>query len=252
MKENELTSHDEQQALALRLQERALLTPASSPARDRLVLADATLLAAMAGTRLLTPGERAALAGSPLTLRRFRQLSLQSRAAGRPASGNAALEISAHVALAANVNAALATSANAFTTAKAAGATATGNSAAPVAANDANWSGSTGMLRAASTAGDALASLVTDDNCWTLHFVARDGGWQVILALSAQAPFAARLLGEQPLLRVIDGSGATVLHGRLDADGECECAWPFATAPAPHFQLHGANFTVQPAPPAAL
>ena len=217
MKENELTSHDEQQALALRLQERALLTQAGSPARDRLVLADATLLAAMAGTRLLTPDERTALAASPLTLRRFRQLSLQSRAAGRPAS-----------------------------------TTATGNSTAPVAANDANWSGSTGMLRAASTAGDALASLVTDDNCWTLHFVARDGGWQVILALSAQAPFAARLLGEQPLLRVIDGSGATVLHGRLDADGECECAWPFATAPAPHFQLHGANFTVQPAPPAAL
>lgn len=217
MKENELTSHDEHEALALRLQERALLTPASSAARDRLVLADAMLLAALAGTRLLTPSERAALAASPLTLRRFRQLSLQSRAAGRPASANA-----------------------------------TGNATAPVAANDANWSGSTGMLRAASTAADALASLVTDDNCWTLHFVAQDGGWQVILALSAQAPFAARLLGEQPLLRVIDGSGATVLHGRLDADGECECAWPFATAPAPHFQLHGANFTVQPAPPAAL
>lgn len=217
MKENELTSHDDQEALALRLQERALLTPASSSARDRLVLADATLLAALAGTRLLTPNERTALAASPLTLRRFRQLSLQSRVKDRPAS-----------------------------------AIATGNSTAPVAANDANWSGSTGMLRAASTAADALASLVTDDNCWTLHFVAHDGGWQVILALSAQAPFAARLLGEQPLLRVIDGSGATVLHGRLDADGECECAWPFATAPAPHFQLHGANFTVQPAPPAAL
>lgn len=217
MKENELTSHDEQETLALRLQERALLTPASSAARDRLVLADATLLAALAGTRLLTPSERTALAASPLTLRRFRQLSLQSRAAGRSAS-----------------------------------AIATGHSTGPAAANDADWSGSTGMLRAASTAADALASLVTDDNCWTLHFVAQDGGWQVILALSAQAPFAARLLGEQPLLRVIDGSGATVLHGRLDADGECECAWPFATAPAPHFQLHGANFTVQPAPPAAL
>ena len=174
MKENELTSHDEQEALALRLQERALLTPESSAAGDRLVLADATLLAAMAGIRLLTPNERAALAASPLTLRRFRQLSLQGRAAGRPAS-----------------------------------AAATSNSTGPAAANDASWSGSTGMLRAASTAVDALASLVTDDNCWTLHFVAQDGGWQVILALSAQAPFAARLLGEQPLLRVIDGSGAT-------------------------------------------
>jgi len=269
MKENELTSHDEQEALALRLQERALLTPASSPARDRLVLADATLLAALAGTRLLTPNERTALAASPLTLRRFRQLSLQGRAAGWSASANSALEVSANAALSENANAALEVSANAksndhansnslggntstSSTTKAASAIATGNSTAPVAANDANWCGSTGMLRAASTAADALASLVTDDNCWTLHFVAQDGGWQVILALSAQAPFAARLLGEQPLLRVIDGSGATVLQGRLDADGECECAWPFATAPAPHFQLHGANFTVQPAPPVAL
>lgn len=243
MKENELTSHDEQEALAQRLQERALLTPASSAARDRLVLADATLLAALAGTRLLTPNERTALASSPLTLRRFRQLSLQDRAAGWSASAKS----SDH----ANSNA-LGGNTSTSSTTKAASAIATGNSTAPVAANDAEWSGSTGMLRAASTAADALASLVTDDNCWTLHFVAQDGGWQVILALSAQAPFAARLLGEQPLLRVIDGSGATVLHGRLDADGECECAWPFATAPAPHFQLHGANFTVQPAPPVAL
>lgn len=243
MKENELTSHDEQEALALRLQERALLTPASSPARDRLVLADATLLAALAGTRLLTPNERTALAASPLTLRRFRQLSLQGRAAGWSASAKS----SDH----ANSNA-LGGNTSTSSTTKAASAIATGNSTAPVAANDADWCGSAGMLRAASTAADALASLVTDDNCWTLHFVAQNGGWQVILALSAQAPFAARLLGEQPLLRVIDGSGATVLQGRLDADGECECAWPFATAPAPHFQLHGANFTVQPAPPVAL
>jgi len=243
MKENELTSHDEQEALALRLQERALITPASSSARDRLVLADATLLAALAGTRLLTPNERAALAASPLTLRRFRQLSLQGRAAGWSANAKS----NDH----ANSNA-LGGKTSTSSTTKAASAIATGNSTAPVAANDADWSGRTGMLRAASTAADVLASLVTDDNCWTLHFVAQDGGWQVILALSAQAPFAARLLGQQPLLRVIDGSGATVLQGRLDADGECECAWPFATAPAPHFQLHGANFTVQPAPPAAL
>jgi hypothetical protein len=34
------------------------------------------------------------------------------------------------------------------------------------------------------------------------------------------------LLREQPLLRVIDGGGAIVLQGRLDADGECERAWP--------------------------
>lgn len=198
MKENELNSaQDKQDAKALdaRLRERALL--ARAVPNDRLMLADATLLAALDGTRTLTPNERQALAASPLTLRRFRQLSLKHGAAGAPA------------------------------------------------ANDARWTGSTGMLRAASST-LALETLVTDDNYWTLHFLPQDGGWQVILALSAQAPFAARLLSEQPQLRVIDGGGAIVLQGRLDADGECERAWPFDTAPAPHFHMYGAGFAVEP------
>jgi hypothetical protein len=213
MKENELTSafdeQDEQgelDELARRVQERALLT-ARPQADDRLMLADATMLAALDGSRVLTPNERAALAASPLTLRRFRHLSLQRQGT---------IERSA---------------------------------VRPSAANDSAWTGSSGMLRAASTAVGTLATLVTDDNCWTLHFVEQDDGWQVILALSAQAPFSARLLNEQPLLRVIDGGGAIVLQGRLDADGECERAWPFSTAPAPHFQLYGAKFAVQPVAP---
>ena len=196
--------HDEQEAKALdaRLQERALL--GRSVPGDRLMLADATLLAALAGTRALTPNERQALSASPLTLRRFRQLSLARHAAAR---------------------------------------------SAPAGANDPVWTGSTGMLRAASTASTALESLVTDDGYWTLHFLPQDGGWQVILSLSADAPFARRLLNEQPLLRVIDGGGAIVLQGRLDADGECERTWPFATAPAAHFQLYGAGFSVEPVAP---
>ncbi|USX24741.1 hypothetical protein NHH73_19225 [Oxalobacteraceae bacterium OTU3CINTB1] len=198
MKENELNSAQDKQdakALEARLRERALLARAAPD--DRLMLADPTLLAALDGSQALTPNERQALANSPLTLRRFRQLSLERRAAVAPA------------------------------------------------ANDAQWSGSTGMLRAASSAA-ALEALVTDDNYWTLHFLPQDGGWQVILSLSAQAPFAARLLSEQPQLRVIDGGGAIVLQGRLDADGECERAWPFDTAPAPHFQMYGAGFAVEP------
>jgi hypothetical protein len=208
MKENELKSAQDEQnpnaltALDARLRERALLDRAVPG--DHLVLADATLVAALEGARALTPNERAALSASPLTLRRFRQLSLERHAAARPR--------------------------------------------AQAAANDAVWTGSHGMLRAAATA-TALESLVTDDGCWTLHFLPQDGGWQVILSLSADAPFAARLLAEQPLLRVIDGGGAIVVQGRLDADGECERAWPFATAPAPHFQLYGAGFAVEPVGP---
>jgi len=171
-----------------RLRERLLLAPKEG---DRLVLDDATLRAALEGSRPLAAGELAALHGSPLTLRRFRHLALARRAAA--------------------------------------------------------WQASGGMLRAADS-GAALAPLVTDDGNWSLHFVPHDGGCQVILRLDPAAPFAAALLREGPLLHVIDGTGATVLQGRLDADGECEARWPFAQPPAPHFQAHGAAFTVRRTP----
>lgn len=185
--------------LDARLRERLLLSRAVPG--DRLMLSDATLKAALDGSRPLTPNERAALQQSPLTLRRFRHLALERRA-----------------------------------------------ESLPQAANDPVWSGSTGMLRAASSAA-VLEQMTTDDGCWTLHFLPQDQGWQVILTLSSDAPFAARLLREQPLLRVVDGGGAIVLQGRLDADGECERGWPFDTAPAPHFQMYGARFAVEPVTP---
>lgn len=206
-----------------RLGERLLLSRAVPG--DRLMLADATLLAALDGSRALTPNERAALQQSPLTLRRFRQLALERRAAGTPG------QLAAHAA----------------------------GGAAPLsghdrpgsaAANDPDWHGSSGMLRAAAT-GAALEMLSTDDGFWALHFLPEGEGWQVVLKLAAEAPFAQRLLREQTMLRVVDGGGAIVLQGRLDADGECEKPWPFATAPAPHFHLYGARFAVEPVASAA-
>lgn len=110
------------------------------------------------------------------------------------------------------------------------------------------WQRSGGMLRAAATADD-LAVLVTDDGCWSLHFVPQGAGWQVILKLEAAAPFAAQLMARRPMLRVSDGGGAVLLQGRLDADGECERAWPFEQDPAAHFQGHGAVFSVEPLGP---
>jgi len=172
---------------------------------DRLMLGDDTLQAALAGTRALTPNERAALQQSPLTLRRFRHLALQRHAASQSAP-------------------------------------------APTAANDALWPGSGGMLRAASSSA-VLDELITDDRYWTLHFLPNDDSWQVVLTLAPNAPFAARLLREQAMLRVVDGGGAIILQGRLDADGECERAWPFDTAPASHFHLYGASFAVEPVAP---
>ena len=62
-----------------RLRERLLL--GSRVEGDRLMLADAVLIAALDGSRPLRPAERAALQGSPLTTRRLRTLALARRAA---------------------------------------------------------------------------------------------------------------------------------------------------------------------------
>jgi hypothetical protein len=179
-----------------RLQERLLL--GRRVAGDRLVLLDATLLAALDGSRPLTAGERAALQASPLTLRRLRQLALEQRAAQAAVAGE------------------------------------TGAS---------GWRGSHGRLRAASSG--EVDALRTDDGWFTLHLVADGEGWKAILQLAADAPFAPALLAARAPLRVSDGAGRTILEGRLDADGECEAAWPFAASPASHLQAAGAAFAVE-------
>ncbi|MFD2367201.1 hypothetical protein [Pseudoduganella sp. GCM10020061] len=179
----------------LKLRERLLLSRRVEG--DTLVLPDEVLAASIAGTRTLTEAERALLAGSPLTLRRFRQLSIDARARC-------------------------------------------------TAANDAQWRGSEGLLRAAAST-DELARLSTDDGYWTLHFAQQGGRRQAILQVAADAPFAARLLASRAPVRVLDGNGTLVLEGILDADGECEAPWPFADAPAAHFQDAGARFSVSPA-----
>lgn len=186
--------------LARKLAAAALLTRRRD--HDQLVLADATLVAALDGSVLLSAAEKAALLASPLTLRRLRTLS-QAQA----------------------------------------------QRAAP-------WASSAGMLRAADS-GAALTLLETDDGHWALHFIAAQGHWQVVLKLDPGAPFAAHLLAGDGAagapLEVRDGAGGLLLQGRLDADGECEQRWPFAGAPAAHFQRHGARFVVRlmvaPAPP---
>jgi hypothetical protein len=176
-----------------RLQE-ALLLDRRQPG-DRLMLDDATLAAALDGTRPLTAGERAALQASPLTARRLRHLALAKRARG----GNR---------------------------------------------ESGSWRGSRGVLRAASSG--AVDAVVTEDGWWTLHFVDAGASWRVVLQLAPQAPFAEALLVARAPLCVRDGAGGTILAGQLDADGECEAAWPFAAAPGDHLQAHGAQFIVEP------
>ena len=112
------------------------------------------------------------------------------------------------------------------------------------AANDDEWRGSHGMLRAASSAGPTAP--VSDDGWWTLHLLGQEGAWRLVLQLSAAAPFASRLLAARASVRVLDGAGQVILEGRLDADGECEADWPCDDPPAVHLQEHGASFTVVP------
>jgi hypothetical protein len=170
-----------------KLQERLLLDRRVEG--DALVLDNATLLAALDGVRPLTAQQRADLAASPLTLRRFRQLALEQRAASA-------------------------------------------------------WRGSAGMLRAA--ASGPLERLATDDGYWTLHFLRCGAGWSAVVRLAPDAPFAAQLLQARVPVRVVDGTGAVVISGALDADGEAEAPWPFELEPAAHFQARGARFAVEP------
>jgi hypothetical protein len=169
------------------------------------MLDDATLLAALDGSRPLTAGERAALQASPLTARRLRKLAIERRAEQATAPGEVA---------------------------------APGRQAIVSA-----WPGSPGRLRAASS-GD-IEALRTDDGWFTLHLLPDGAGWRTVLQLAADAPFAPALLAARAPLRVSDGAGRTILEGRLDADGECEAAWPFAGSPASHLQAAGAAFRVE-------
>jgi hypothetical protein len=204
-------SHDIERKRERRLGEAALL--ARRVEGDRLLLDDAVLAAALDGSRPLTDGERAALQASPLTQRRLRQLALERRAR--------------------------------------AGASASARGAAAAAQAPGAWRGSRGLLRAASTAGTAAgtfdgAAPVSDDGWWTLHLLGEQGAWRLVLQLAGAAPFAARLLAARAPVRVRDGAGQVMLEGRLDLDGECEAAWPFADPPALHLQERGALFTVEP------
>ncbi len=112
------------------------------------------------------------------------------------------------------------------------------------AANDDNWQQSGGLLRAADS-GALVLSLRTDDHYWSLDFVPEDNGWQLVLCLDENAPFASQLLDSEHCVRVVDGKQQVLLQGQLDADGECEARWPMPQEPVRHLQQAGAQFRVE-------
>lgn len=116
---------------------------------------------------------------------------------------------------------------------------------APTAANDAYWSGSQCILRAADS-GATAPSLTTADGWWLLAFLPSQDGYQMVLKLDKEAPFANHVINAGVELLVCDGQGKVVLTGILDEDGELEARWTFNDQPYAYFVAAGGTITVQP------
>jgi len=179
---------------------------------DSVRLADETLRAALDGSRVLNAEQRKALQGSPMTLRRFRALSLERSAATRSSAQSGSVR------------------------------------ADPLP----RWQGSEGLLLAADSGtvtgpihtSDGLWSLHFQRDL--------DDHLQVFLKLDPQAPFAAELVANDAassrLVDVLDGEGMLLMTGRLDADGELQVAWPYDVLPWVRIAQAGGAFRVELAP----
>jgi hypothetical protein len=106
------------------------------------------------------------------------------------------------------------------------------------------WHASSGIvLAAASVEDDAI--LHSLDLYWQLQLLQNGEAWQIILRLRPNAPFAAQILQQQLPLEVLDGKGQMIVRGCVDADGELEAPWPFASKPIAHFNANGGSFHVR-------
>jgi hypothetical protein len=113
-------------------------------------------------------------------------------------------------------------------------------------ANDAQWQSSMGCLRETDAGPRQLSPrLQSDDQYWSLQFVADEVGWQLILSLSDAAPFAHQIKQASSNVRLLDGAGAVLLEGALDIEGECEVRWPYFTEPELHLRQAGARFRIE-------
>lgn len=114
------------------------------------------------------------------------------------------------------------------------------------AANDAQWQSSMGCVRDSDEGSrPVLQRLKSDDQYWSLQFIADEVGWQLILSLSDAAPFAQQIKQAGSNVRLIDGAGAILLEGSLDIEGECEVRWPYFTEPELHLRQAGARFRIE-------
>lgn len=175
---------------------------------DYLRLADVTLLEAYRGTRALRRAEREALQQSPLTQARLRQLIAGAIAAeGSPVLTSAPT---------------------------------TAQRTPAEAANDAFWV-STAWLRAADSGGP-LPELLTDDRVWALTVTANAEAGKANLCLrllDIGAPWAEVVLGGSRAVELRDVTGAVLLRGVLDREGELAGPWPLEIPFEEHIRLVG-------------
>lgn len=186
---------------------------------DWLVLSDANLIAALDGTEPLSAVEWAGVLDSPLTLRRIQNLANQL---AREARGKIASDTTSSSA-----------------------------------ANDSYWHHSQGLLLAAAT-DEPAPTLTTSDGLWSLIFLNAapanqssaptqlQPSWQVVLKLNLTDAVGLTIVAKAPEVAVLDGSGATLLIGTLDEDGELVRPWPATITDTPfaHFKACGGVFSV--------
>jgi hypothetical protein len=196
---------------------------------DRLVLADDVLQAALARQHPLNRTEYDALLASPLTLRRLQVLADQRAQSESLRFVAPTLVTNLTSNLASNPSTRPNQPALASVAAPLPKGVLPGMPADPAANQP--WRHSHCILRAAASATPA-SQVQSEDGWWRVGFSKAAHGWQIILKLDLEAPFAALALDQALVWQVRDGQGQVLLQGELDEAGELEARWPFADAPA--------------------
>ncbi|MEN9865754.1 MAG: hypothetical protein RL748_1344 [Pseudomonadota bacterium] len=174
-------------------------------AGDKLVLADATLMAAASGESPLNRSEYAALIASPLTLRRLQTLLRTSQAATAQPTIPAPLFAPSQGILR---------------------AAASEPAQLTIATADGFWQ--VHFLPVEAEPGQGTIA-----------------GFHTVLQMEPHAPFADALIDQQHRVEVLDGQSRVLLQGCVNENGELAAAWNQSLTPWQHLQAFGNQITVR-------
>lgn len=117
---------------------------------------------------------------------------------------------------------------------------------AALAADEAAWQSSEGELLVASPT-DSDCTLQSTDGLWTLHALTTGSTTRLLLQLRRPEYEDGQLslrLDPEMEVAVLDGSGGTLLLGKLDDDGELEAVWDRPEDLRSHLARAGGAWTV--------